>query len=299
MKTRNIIMVSLFGLVLGTTLTGCNKGAGKSDLQSQIDSLSRSDSLHQEDIKQMADFVNVMSTGLDSISTQEGVIKEMDSPEHGNFNKAQLRAQLQALGQLLQRQRDRISELEQQVAGNKSAYGQRIAKLIANYKAQLDAKDKQIADLQAQLNDKNANIAELTKNVENLTTTNTQLSQTVETQRKTVETQQSTIAEQDASLHTGFVAIGTSKELKAKGLIKSSFLSKSKVNVSNLNTTGFSRVDIRNYNEIRLNSSNPKIMTQMPSDSYEIVKNSNGTSTLHIKDASIFWSVSKYLIVKL
>ena len=185
------------------------------------------------------------------------------------------------------------------MAGNKSAYGQRIAKLIANYKAQLDAKDKQIADLQAQLNDKNANIAELTKNVENLTTTNTQLSQTVETQRKTVETQQSTIAEQDASLHTGFVAIGTSKELKAKGLIKSSFLSKSKVNVSNLNTTGFSRVDIRNYNDIRLNSSNPKIMTQMPSDSYEIVKNSNGTSTLHIKDASIFWSVSKYLIVKL
>lgn len=299
MKTRQIITISLFGLLLGTTFTGCNKGASKSDLQAQIDSLARTDSLHQEDIKQMTDFVNVMSMGLDSISAQEGMIKEMNSPEHGTLNKEQLKAQLQVLGQMLQRQRDRISELETEVAGNKSAYGQRISKLIAYYKAQLDDKDRQIADLQAQLNNKNANIAELTKNVDNLTTTNTQLNQTVETQRKTVETQQSTIAEQDASLHTGFVAIGTSKELKAKGLIKSGFLSKAKVNVSNLNVSGFSRVDIRNYNDIRLNSSNPKIMTQMPSDSYEIVKNSNGTSTLHIKDASIFWSVSKYLVVKL
>ncbi|MDY4411445.1 MAG: hypothetical protein SPE56_11600 [Prevotella sp.] len=299
MKVRKIIILSLFAFLMGTAFTGCNKGASKSELQSQLDSLSRADSLHQDDIRQMTDFVNVMSSGLDSISAQEGIIKEMDSPEHGHFNKAELQAQLQNLGQLLQRQRDRIAELEQEVAGNKSAYGQRIAKLIANYKAQLNEKDAKIAELQKQLNDKDANIAELTKNVNSLTTTNTQLNQTVETQRKTVETQQTTIAEQDASLHTGFVVIGTSKELKAKGIIKGGFLTKKKVNVSNLNATGFSRVDIRNYNDIRLNSSDPKIMTQMPSDSYEIVKNNNGTSTLHIKDASIFWSVSKYLVIKL
>lgn len=299
MKTRKIIILSLFGFLMGTMFTGCNKGASKSELQSQLDSLSRADSLHQDDIRQMTDFVNMMSSGLDSISAQEGVIKEMDLPEHGHFNKAELKAQLQNLGQLLQRQRDRIAELEKEVAGNKSAYGQRIAKLIANYKAQLNEKDAQIAQLQKQLEDKNANIAELTRNVNNLTTTNTKLNQTVESQRKTVETQQSTIAEQDASLHTGFVVIGTSKDLKAKGIIKGGFLAKKKVNVSNLNASGFSRVDIRNYNDIRLNSSNPKVMTQMPSDSYEIVRNGNGTSTLHIKDASIFWSVSKYLVIKL
>ena len=133
----------------------------------------------------------------------------------------------------------------------------------------------------------------------NLTTSNTQLQSTVASQSKSIDQQKSTIAQQDESLHTAFVAIGSSKELKAKGILKGGFLAKKKVDVSSLQPGSFSKIDIRNYNDIRLNSSNPKIMTQMPSDSYSIEKNSNGTSTLHIKDVTTFWSVSKYLVVKL
>ena len=132
-----------------------------------------------------------------------------------------------------------------------------------------------------------------------LTSTNTQLKSTVETQTKTMEAQKTTIAEQDASLHTGFVAIGSSKDLKAKGIIKGGFLAKKKVNVADLNTSNFTRVDIRNYNNIRLNSDDPKIMTQMPGGSYELKDNDDGTTTLRIKDTQLFWSVSKYLVVKL
>lgn len=283
---------------MSTAFTGCNNGKTK-DLQSQIDSLSVADSLHQEDIKQMADFVNVMSEGLDSISAQEGLLQQMGSREGGRIDKAKMKDQLRTLAQLLQRQRDSIDKLEAEVKNNNSAYGKRVQKLIAYYKAQLDEKDTQIAELQKQLDEKNTNIAQLTENVNNLTTSNAQLQSTVETQGKTMETQKTTIAEQDASLNTGFVVIGTSKELKAKGLIKGGFLAKKKVDVSQLKPGSFSRVDIRNYNDIRLNSSDPKIMTQMPAGSYEIQKNNNGTSTLHIKDAATFWSVSKYLVVRL
>ncbi len=298
MKTRNIILSGLCGLLMSTAFTGCNNGKTK-DLQSQIDSLSVADSLHQEDIKQMADFVNVMSEGLDSISAQEGLLQQLGSREGGRIDKAKMKDQLRTLAQLLQRQRDSIDKLEAEVKNNNSAYGKRVQKLIAYYKAQLDEKDTKIAELQKQLDEKDTNIAQLTENVNNLTTTNTQLQSTVESQGKTMETQKTTIAEQDASLNTGFVVIGTSKELKAKGLIKGGFLAKKKVDVSQLKPGSFSRVDIRNYNDIRLNSSDPKIMTQMPAGSYEIQKNNNGTSTLHIKDAATFWSVSKYLVVRL
>lgn len=297
MKTRKIIFSGVLGLFLAAGLVGCN--GGKTDkMQAQIDSLHLADSLHQEDVKQMADFVNVMSVGLDSISAQEGIIKQMGNRE-GRLDKSQMRSQLQSLAELLRNQRARINALETEMADNNSAYGKRMKKLIAYYKSQLDEKDKQIADLQAQLNDKNANIAQLTESVNNLTTTNTQLQSTVESQSQTMETQKSTIAQQDETIHTGFVAIGTSKELKAKGVIKGGFLAKKKVDSNNLNAENFSKVDIRNYNDIRLNSSDPKVMTQMPASSYEIVKNGNGTSTLHIKDASLFWSVSKFLVVKL
>lgn len=297
MKARQIISAGVVSLLLATGMASCN-GGKTSRLQSQLDSLQLADSLHQEDVKQMADFVNVMSVGLDSISAQEGLIKQMGSRE-GRLDKAQMRAQLQDLAELLRNQRARISALEAEMADNNSAYGQRIKKLIAYYKSQLDEKDRQIADLQQQLNDKNANIAQLTESVNNLTTTNTQLQSTVQSQSETMETQKTTIAEQDETIHTGFVAIGTSEELKSKGVIKGGFLAKKKVNPNNLNAENFSKVDIRNYNDIRLNSSSPKIMTQMPASSYEIQKNGNGTCTLHITDANLFWSVSKFLVVKL
>lgn len=296
MKVRNYLMIGALGL-MSVAFYSCD-GGKTSRLQSQLDSLARADSLHQDDVKQMADFVNVMSVGLDSISAQEGIIKQMNSRE-GHLDKEQLRNQLTELKKLLNNQRTRIVELEKQVANNNSSYGQRIKKLIAYYKAQIEEKDQQIAELQQQLNDKDANIAVLTENVNNLTASNTELKTTVESQTKTMESQKSTIASQDETINTGFVIVGTTKELKAKGLITGGLLSKKKVDVSQLKPGSFSKVDIRNYNDITLNSSNPKIMTQMPSDSYVITKNSNGTSTLHINDAATFWSVSKYLVVRL
>lgn len=296
MKVRNLFMIGAMGL-MSVAFYSCD-GGKTSQLQSQLDSLSRADSLHQEDVKQMADFVNVMSIGLDSISAQEGIIKDLGSRE-GHLDKKQMKDQLQSLAKILLNQRERINELEKQVANNNSAYGQRIKKLIAFYKTQLDEKDKQIADLQTQLDEKNTNIAQLTESVNNLTATNTELQTTVDAQSETMAEQKSTIASQDETINTGFVIIGKSSELKSKGIITGGFLTKKKVDVSQLQPGSFSKVDIRNYNDIRLDSSNPKIMTQMPSGSYEIKKNSNGTCTLHIKDATTFWSVSKYLVVRL
>lgn len=298
MKTRKIILSGIFGLAIVAGVTSCGNGKTEA-LQSQIDSLYTTDSLHQEDIRQMADFVNVMSVGLDSISAQEGLLQQMGNREGGAIDKNKMRSQLQQLAETLQRQRERIVQLEASVKDNKSAYGQRISKLIAAYKAQLDEKDQKIASLEQELNEKNTNIAKLNESVSNLTTSNTQLKGTVETQTKTLEAQKTTIAEQDASLHTGFVAIGSSKDLKAKGIITGGFLAKKKVNVAELNTSKFTRVDIRKYNDIRLNSNDPKIMTQMPGGSYELNNNGDGTTTLHIKDTQLFWSVSKYLVVKL
>ncbi len=298
MKTKKTILAGLFGLAMTMAVTSCGNGKTEA-MQHQLDSLYTADSLHQEDIRQMADFVNVMSAGLDSITAQEGVLQQMGSREGGAIDKSKMKSQLQELSETLQRQRERIAQLEASVKDNNSAYGQRIKKLIANYKAQLDEKDQKIASLEAQLNEKDTNIAQLTENVNNLTSTNTQLKNTVESQTKTMETQKNTIAEQDASLHTGFVVIGSSKDLKAKGIIKGGFLAKKKVNVADLNTANFTRVDIRNYNNIRLNSKDPEVMTQMPGGSYEIDDNGDGTTTLRIKDTQLFWSVSKYLVVKL
>lgn len=290
MKKNIFTMAGVALMLTAALLTGCqNKKADA--LQAQLDSLNLTDSLHQEDIKSMTDFIYVMSSGLDSITAQEGMITQ-GSPEGGKVDKAKLRAQLAGLSQLVSRQRQRITELEAQLQSNKGAYSERVKKLIAYYKQQLDDKDQQIAELNKQLDTKNADIAKLNENVKALTSSNTELT-------KTVDTQKTTIATQDKSLHEGYVAIGTSKQLKEQGIIKGGFLTKKKVVVSELNPDKFKTIDIRNYNDITLPSGSARIMTQMPATSYTLTKTGDNTMVLHIVDVKQFWSVSKYLVIKL
>lgn len=295
MKKLLFIPLGFIAIALSLSFGSCdNKKVN--NLQATVDSLSKSDSLHAEDVKAMAEFVDYMSEGVDSIAAQEGILRNIsNNPEGKRIDKAKFKAQLEEFAALINHQRARIDSLQQQLANSKSAnsaYGKKIQKLIAYYKAQLEEKDKTIAQLQADLNEKNANIAQLNKHVNQLNTTNTELN-------KTVASQQTVMQEQDQTIHTAFVAIGTSKQLKAQGLIKGGFLQKKKVVVSNLEASKFTKVDTRTYNDIVLKSKDPVIMTQMPSSSYTLTDNGNGTSTLHIKDASLFWSVSKYLVVRL
>jgi chromosome segregation ATPase len=287
----------------GLNLASCGNKNKVNPLQSTVDSLSQSDSLHAEDVKVMTAFVNYMSDGVDSLASQEGILLNMtQNPEGKRIDKAKFRAQLDAFAKLIDNQRSHISDLERQLANSKtanSAYGKKIQKLISYYKAQLEEKDKTIAQLRADLNEKDANIAKLNQDVSNLNAANTKLNDTNTKLNQTVASQQNVMNEQDQTIHTAFTCIGTSKQLKEKGLIKGGFLQKKKVQVSNFDASKFTKIDIRNYNDIVLNSRKPTIMTQMPASSYTLTENANGTTTLHIKDASLFWSVSKYLIIKL
>lgn len=292
MKTIIRLCTTTAAVALAITLFSCG-GESKTDrLQAQLDSLTRLDSINQQDIASMVGFVNIMSEGLDSITTEEGVLREMSTGENRVNDKQRLRQQLTGLGQLISRQRDRINELEAQLKDNGTNYTAKIKKLIANYKQQLDEKDHTIAQLQAELNNKNADIKSLNESVQKLTTSNSDMT-------RTIEDQKSVMAQQDETLHEGYVTIGTSKELKAKGIIKGGFLAKKKVVTSNLTAQGFTKIDIRNYNNILLQSKNPKVMTQMPASSYDIQQNADGTSTLHITNYQAFWSVSKYLVIRL
>nr|MBP7471948.1 hypothetical protein [Prevotella sp.] len=293
MKSLRLIHVGVTAIVGCLIFASCNDG-GKSkqmQLQAQLDSLSQTDSIHQEDVKSMADFVNVMSTGLDSIAIQQGMLTNIKNSE-GKVDKAQLKEQLGEFGNLINRQKSRVAILENQLAKSKTTYSRRIKKLIDFYKVQLNEKDSTIAQLNRDIDSKNVNIAKLTDNVNQLTSTNTELNTTVNDQKNV-------ISSQDMTIHEGYVQMGTAKVLKAKGLLSGGFLAKKQVNVAKLNAAGFNKIDIRNYNDIVLKSKNAKIMSQMPASSYTMTRNANGTCTLHIENITSFWSVSKYLIIKL
>ena len=263
-----------------------NEKKSDSALTERIDSLQTVLNNRDADYQQLDEFLTVISSGLDSIAMKENVINA--DKESGVPNHKKIKTQLADFKQTLQTQRERITALEKQLA-NSQGNGQKMQLIINSLKAQLTDKENQITALQNELNHKNITIEELGKRMNTLTQQTTMQQQVISSQSQMLQTQ-------DEMLYEGYVIAGKRSELKDKGLLKSGFLRKSKVDISTLNKKHFKTIDIRENTEITLNSANPKIMTQMPEESYSIEKKGK-TSVLHIIDPDKFWSISKYLII--
>ena len=64
------------------------------------------------------------------------------------------------------------------------------------------------------------------------------------------------------------------------------------------NINYMTKIDIRNTTVIPLSSKSATIMTTHPAGTYTLLKDSKGLYTLRISDPTKFWSVSKYLVIK-
>jgi chromosome segregation ATPase len=157
---------------------------------------------------------------------------------------------------------------------------------ISNLTLQLNAKTAELEALRAQLAEKDVMIAELGTAVNTLKDENAQVKQ----QKDEVE---QIAKNQDSQLNTAWYVFGTSKELKEQGILQ-----KGEVLKGDYNKEYFTKIDIRKVNVISLESKSASLLTNHPAGSYTLLKDSKGEYTLRITDAQKFWSVSKYLVVK-
>ena len=285
---------SVFLLVLGILLlAGCSDGSKDkiAEMQETIDSLKRVDANRQNDISNLTMFIETLSEGLDSIAQQEHSLFYTNKGKEGTtIDRKQLRKNLEMFQQTLIGQRERIAQLADSLK-RKGADMKKLNKIIDYLNQQLDSKDLLIKALRADLEKKTVNINELNDKVTALTEDNTKLNQQIEMQAEALTTQSN-------EFNQAYVKIGTKRELKSCGLLSGGFLKKTKVNYTNLQTSLFTKVDIRTMTEIPINSSNVKVMSPMPVSSYTIVREDDGRTILRILDPSSFWSVSNYLIIQ-
>ena len=81
-------------------------------------------------------------------------------------------------------------------------------------------------------------------------------------------------------------------------LAGSGIFGKKKLDVSNLNPEQFTKIDIREFQELKIAGKKPKILTQMPESSYRFDTNPDGTATLVVTDPTKFWSISNFLVIQ-
>lgn len=284
MKTK----IAFFLSVLFVISCG-NQPSQEEVLQSQVDSLTTALEQRNTDYEELDQYLTIISDGLDSISKQESEIYN-SSKESNVPNREEIQKKLTHFKSTLKNQRERITMLESQLRdGGKKM--QKLQAIVVSLKAQLVEKESQIEELQQELESKDFTISLFSQRLDRLTLKNTK-------QQSLIEEQSKIMQEQDKAINEGFIIIASKAELKKAGLLTGgNLLKKSKVDYSSIDKSLFQKIDTRVVTEITINAKSPKILTQVPSESYTLEK-AKKQATLHITNPVQFWNVSKYLIIQ-
>lgn len=269
-------------------ITSCdftNKSKGETNQdEEQVDSLQRIISQKDGEINDMMETFNQIQTGLREISEAENRVIVAKSGEGAN-SRQQMLEDVRFISSTMQQNRALLEKLRQQLRES-SIKGDQLRRTIEGLVAQINDKEQQLQQLRAELDAKNIHIADLDKTI-------TGLNENVSTLKEESSKKTETINDQDAQLNTAWFVFGTKKELNEQRILDGS-----KVLQANFNKSYFTKIDIRVQKEIKLYSKSAKILTMHPSSSYTLQQDANKQYVLRISNPQLFWSTSKYLVIQ-
>lgn len=261
----------------------------KAPVVSMVDT-SVSDSL-QKIIDQRDTEINEMMATLNEIQEGFRLINEAErratlaKEGEGTDKVSQIRSNIKFIQEKMETNRKLIDQLRQQL-NESSLKGDELKKTIELMVSQLEAKDKQLADLNEMLEAKDMRINEMGEAISVLNNDVADL--------KNESSQKSqTINDQDKQLHMAYYVFGTKSELKEQGILDKS----GEVLRGNYNKNYFTKIDYRHQKEIKLYSKKVKILTSHPTSSYRLDPDASKQLTLVITNPDQFWHSSKYLVV--
>lgn len=275
-----------------TVVQSCgNSSRELMQLVEERDSLKQINETQTNKLKSYSQTVETLNATLDSIALQENMI----FLAHGEMpvTKEDVKYNLMRFESLLRKQEDKIEQLEQRLKENSDSNAQSLS-LIAHLREQINTKNAQIAQLQGELEKKNVDIARLQEQVESQKLTITSQSATINELNIRTQKQGEALKRQDEMLNNGYVLIGAKEDLKRKGIIKKGKLVAEAV----LDRNKFAKIDIRNWREISFTAKRPRILTNMPSSSYEITTKGDNNFILTVKNPTDFWRISNYLVIQ-
>ncbi|MCQ2185565.1 MAG: hypothetical protein MJY92_02420 [Bacteroidales bacterium] len=222
---------------------------------------------------------------LDSIYVQEDILFLPDA-EHpkGKYSKKEINHKLDSFQQLIERQKKRIDSLEVTLRRDESELSS-LGRLIGYLRNNIELKETEISKMKKELQSSKANVAKLSGQVKTMTQTIDQLEEDNKAQLEILQAQ-------DAALNEGYVYMASQKEFLKSGI--SNFFKK---DMSKIDLSQATKVDIRYFLEVTIPSKNAKSLSSMPKGSYTLEK-AGGETILKISNPASFWSVSNVLVVQ-
>lgn len=268
-------------------IIACSEGSGDETLQKEIERLKEENKSIQETSNSKDVAIDEFFRGYNEIEENLRQIKEKEkilsdyskgNAEMGKINQEQIVADIQAIQELLQKNKNRLSSVSQKLKdANLKIF--EMEKTIERLADQIQTKDAQIASLQEQLIKLNGELEYLFN----------------EYNERVAE-----VGAKDDELNTAWYAYGTAKELKENGVITKEGgvigIGKTKKLKEDFNKSYFTKIDIREVTSIPLQAKSATVLTTHAPKSYKIEGNGRADKFV-ITDAKEFWSSSKYLVI--
>ncbi len=290
MRIQNNIDMKKFGFISVVTLLlascGQSQQISEAAIEQERDSLQRI--INEKDIE----LNDIMSTfdevqeGIRRINEAEGRVTVADGNPESASNKEVIRENMQFIRDAMQQNRDMIAQLKEKL--RKSSFNaEKLKKTVENLQAQIDTQTARIQELEAKLAEKDVQLAEQGEQINTL-------NESVNTLTEENKQKAATVATQEKQLNAAWFVFGTKAELKEEKILQNGDVLRD----GNFNKDYFTQIDIRYDKVIKFYSKSATMLTNHPSGSYQMVKDSKGLYELHISDPVKFWSTGKYLVVQ-
>ncbi|MBQ8713569.1 MAG: hypothetical protein IJ551_12230 [Prevotella sp.] len=274
------------GLMAAAMLASCSGETEKA--KSARDSVENVNMQQQVLLDDLTATLAEVSAGLDSIAATQGMLRR--GGEDKGLTRRQMMENLNALKQMMAENRQKLDRMEGLLAQRDDKLG-RLSALVAHLSRELDEREATIDRLTKVVGDQKNTIEDLEAVVER--------NEMVigEMEEENVQ-QRELLTKQDAELNSAYYVVGSSKELRDKGLLKGGFLKKDRVDFSKVDKRLFTKIDRRLVADITIAARSARVLSGQPEDSYKIYEKDKNSCLLKITDREKFWNVSNVLIIE-
>lgn len=260
-------------------------------MQAVQDSIAQLGVQKDNSILEFIGAMNEIQSNLDSIKTIEKIVSVQTAP--GTELKAEAKKRIiediAQINNLLQKNKELVKSLQGKLRNSNLKIAE-LEKMIDNLTKQVGEKDVEIASLKQELENLHVNVSDLNQKIETITAES----------EKAIQEKNQAIELKTNELNTAFYAFGTKKELTEKNVIEKEGgvlgMGKTLKMKKDFNRDYFMKIDIREFNQLPLNTKKAKLVTYHPDGSYHFT----GTKTVEslvIDKPEEFWKASKYLLI--
>lgn len=225
---------------------------------------------------------------------EANLIEQSEDPEITPDIRESIYAEIENINQLLEQNREKIRQLNAKLKKSNVQIAS-LNKQIKELEITLAERDSSLIVLKNTLSEKEFKLAELNTVVDSL-------HKDISGYREDIRSYEIQVDLQNDELNKAYIAMGSPRELEDQGVIKKEGgflgLGRNTSITPDLPEEPFNRVKISDTRRIELNAKKAKLISDHPSESYEMVRNDSLVAYIEITDPIEFWKITRYAVVE-